>query len=143
MPMTIEHIDAIARREQRDVLYVCFHPQNWGDLGDDGSWLDYDYDQDDRRNAVIMWLDDHSIPWVECGPIASETCMRSYLGEIYIDIPFDEGNPQYQLLRDYLEYPDGTMRDENVRFYYLSLEDAMKNAHHDDPGFWERWAEEF
>ena len=26
MPMLIEHIDAIARKKQRDVLYVTFHP---------------------------------------------------------------------------------------------------------------------
>jgi hypothetical protein len=26
MPMKIEHIDAIARRLQRDVLYIAFNP---------------------------------------------------------------------------------------------------------------------
>jgi hypothetical protein len=44
---------------------------------------------------------------------------------------------------DYLEYPDGTMRFKNVCFYALSLEIAMQNAHHDAPGFWEKWAENF
>lgn len=91
----------------------------------------------------MTWLDEHNIPWEKCGPVASETSFRSYLGEIYIDVPFDENDPRYCIVRDYLENPDGSMRDENVRFYYLPLEHAMKNAHHDEPDFWEKWAEKF
>lgn len=49
----------------------------------------------------------------------------------------------YQTVRYYLEQMDGTMRFPTVRFYVLPLEHAMKNAHHDEPGFWERWAEKF
>ena len=140
MPMLIEHIDAIARKKQRDVLFIYFHPENWGnhDVGDN-----YDYKQDTRRTEVLSWFDTHGIAWQRCGPVASETSFRSYLGEIYIDIPFDENNPQYQLARDYLENADGTMRDDNVRFYCLPLEVAMRNVHHDEPGFWDKWAETF
>ena len=29
MPMLIEHVDAIARKKQRTVLYVTFTPQNY------------------------------------------------------------------------------------------------------------------
>jgi len=43
----------------------------------------------------------------------------------------------------FLEYPDGTMRFDDVKFYVVPLQDPMKNAHHDEPGFWERWAENF
>jgi hypothetical protein len=143
MPMLIEHIDAIARKKQRDVLNIEFHPVNWGMDCEDDSWRAYDYNQDTRRATVIAWLDGHNILWQKCGPVASETGFRSYLGEIYVDVPFDVNDPQYQLVCNYLENPDGTMRDENVRWYYLPLDHAMKNAHHDEPGFWERWAENF
>jgi len=142
MPALIEHIDAIAREKRRAVLFLYFHPRNWGDFEDD-SWRDYDYQKDQRRDRVLAWLDENKIPWERCGPVASEYEFRSYLGEVYIDVPFGENNPQYCLVRDYLENPDGTMRDENVRFYYLPLEHAMKNVHHDEPGFWDRWAEKF
>ena len=37
MPMLIEHIDAIVRKKQRDVLYVTFHPKKPDD--DDVSTL--------------------------------------------------------------------------------------------------------
>ncbi|AJE03574.1 hypothetical protein [Geobacter pickeringii] len=142
MPKLIEHIDAIARQKQRDVLFIVFHPADWGDFESDSCW-GYDYSVDPRRAKVLAWLDEHGITWQECGPVASTTSFRSYLGEVYIDIPFDEADELYCLVRNYLENPDGTMRDENVRFYYLPLEIAMKNAHHDEPGFWDRWAEEF
>jgi len=69
--------------------------------------------------------------------------MRSYAGEVYIDVPFDESDSQYQKVQAFLEYPDGTIRLEGVKFYVVTLEFAMKNAHHDDPGFWGNWAESF
>lgn len=134
--MLIEHIDAIARQKQRDVLYLCFYPLLKGP--DDDSWRLYDFRQDVRRTEVIKWFEDHGIAWQLCGPVASEHGFAGpYLGDIYIDVPFDENDPQYQLVRDYIENPDETMRYENVRWYYLPLEIAMKNAHHDEPGFWE------
>lgn len=142
MPQLIEHIDAIARKKQRGVLYVEFHPENWGSFEND-FWCGYDYQGDKRRKTFLAWLDRNGISWQKCGPFASENGFRSYLGEIYLDVPFDESNADYQRVRDYLENPDGTLRDDNVRFYYLTLEYAMKNAHHDEPGFWDRWAENF
>ena len=130
MPMLIEHIDAIARKAKRDVLFVVFRsPVDW---------------QENRlRKQVCQWLDDHKVPWRECGPVADEHCMASYQGEIYIDVPFDEANPTYQKIQDYLENSNGTMRDPNVVFCCLRLDVAMRNAHHDEPGFWEKWAETF
>jgi len=133
MPMIVEYIDAIARKKQRGVLLLKFHPENLGE-----AFFEYDYKKDKRRKKVLSWLRKNKLPWLACAHEAS-----SYLGDIYIDVPFDESNPHYQLLKDYLENPDGTMRDKRIRFGYLSLENAMKNAHHDEPGFWERREENF
>ena len=46
--------------------------------------------------------------------------------------------PELTTLESYLERPDGTMFFETVRFYVVQLKAAMKNAHHDEPGFWEK-----
>ena len=118
--MLIEHIDAIARKKQRGVLFIAFHPDENSD--DDGcdSWLDYNYKKDRRRKGVLKWFKDHGIHFQECGHIASESCMLPYLGNIYIDVAFDENDPQYQLVCKYLENPDGTPRNKRVRFYYLT-----------------------
>ena len=142
MPQLIEHIDAIARQKKRGVLYLEFHPgKKWDN--EDQSWLEYDYSQDTRRAEVIKWFDEHGISWQICGHFANECIIECpYFGDIYINVPYDESDPQYQFVRDYIEYPDETLRDENVRWYYLPLEIAMKNAHHDEPGFWDKWADE-
>ncbi|HLF95912.1 MAG TPA: hypothetical protein VI457_02105 [Methylococcaceae bacterium] len=137
MPMLIEHIDAIARKKQRDVLYVEFHPD------EDGFERNYDHGRDPLRQQVIEWLEANHIGWFPCAPFASEEFMCPYLGQIYLDVPFSESDPVYQKVRDYLEHPDGSMRYPTVRFYVLPLAVAIKNAHHDEPRFWEQWAKKF
>ncbi|MGH8613743.1 MAG: hypothetical protein ACREYF_17425 [Gammaproteobacteria bacterium] len=140
MPQLIQHIDAIARKKQRDVLFVLFGPPGRDDLLSD---YDYDYEADVRRREIIAWLDKHRISWLPCGEYASTSGYSAYDGRIYIDVPYDEPDATYRLVRDYLENPDGTNRYDDARFCYLPLEKAMENAHHDEPGFWERWAEDF
>lgn len=143
MPRIVEHIDAIARKKQRDVLYVTFHKH----VSENGhQWRDvknYNYHQDTKRDALCQWLDEQHIAWDICGHIASDNITWCYFGQIYLDIPYDESDASYQLVREYLENPDGTMRDPRVVFCYLTLEIAMKNAHHDEPGYWDDSAENF
>jgi hypothetical protein len=136
MPETIEHIDAISRKKQRDVLSIRFHAR-------DTDSLEYDYQRDPVRQRIISWLDERGIAWQPCGPVANENGMWPYCGSLYVDVPYNTSDPTYELLRAYLENPDGTMRHPTVTFQYYPLELAMKNAHHDSPGFWERWAEDF
>lgn len=95
------------------------------------------------RDQVLAWFDANGIPWQQCGPFADPRVMAHYLGQVYLDVPYDESLPEYRVVRDFLEHPDGSMRHEGVRFYAMSLQHAMKNAEHDEPGYWERWAEEF
>jgi hypothetical protein len=134
MPMIIEYIDKIARDKKRTVLYIAF---------DMDLYPEYDFENYDERNKLIKWLKANDIEYQECGDIASETGWEAYRGQLYIDVPMDEKDPKYQLLCEHLEYDDGSFKIEGVMFYYLPLEMAMKNAHHDEPGFWKRWAEEF
>ena len=95
------------------------------------------------RATVTAWLDAHAVTCHACGPFANPNIMAPYLGQLYLDVPYDESLPEYRALRDYLEYPDGTMRHSSVRFCVMPLDYATRNAEHDEPGFWERWAEGF
>lgn len=131
MPVLLQHIDAIARAKQRDVLHLEFHPKNWD------ACRAYYYENDSVRADIIAWLDGRGIKWVGCGPYADINRIESYRGQIYIDLPFDAAAEEYCQLRDYLEYPDGSMRQPTVRFYVTTLGFAMKNSAHDEPGFWE------
>lgn len=149
MPQQIEHIDAIARIKQRDVLYITFTPKGMGVFDrfkydyDERPRQQYRFDKDPIRKKICLWLEEHNISWEPCGYIANECMMVGYEGQIYVDVPYDESDPCYMLLRDYLENPDGSMKFENVIFWLLPLEKAMQNKHHDEPGFWENWAENF
>ncbi|TCF97839.1 hypothetical protein BZM26_28830 [Paraburkholderia strydomiana] len=136
MPMLLKHIDAIAREKQRDVLYLSFPPAEKR-----GSRTPYE--QLDSRKRILEWLDAHHVKWLMCGDVANENVMRSYAGQIYVDVPYDTEDPTYHSLQELLEYPDGSMRFKDVMFWVVSLQLAMKNAHHDEPGFWEKWAEDF
>jgi hypothetical protein len=80
MPMLIEHIDAIARKKQRDVLYLTFHPK--GSTGID--WWDndsYNWQQDPMRETVCNWLTEHHIAWQPCGYFANENSMCALIGK--------------------------------------------------------------
>ncbi|GJH13626.1 hypothetical protein CBA19CS11_32330 [Caballeronia novacaledonica] len=137
MPMLLQHIDAIARAKQRDVLYLTFPPAE--PLAEPRR----SYESLDSRERIIAWLDANAVGWTMCGHVASENTMRSYAGQIYIDVPYDSEDPTYQRVQAFLEFADGSMRFEDAKFWVVSLEEAMKNAHHDEPGFWERWADNF
>ena len=146
MPMLIKHIDAIAREKQRGVLFVAFLPENEeGEAKEDFSIFppSIDWENLQSRKQLIAWLDESEISWLPCGEVANPNSMISYQGQLYIDVPFDTSIPKYQKLASYLENPDGSMRHPGVNFYFLSLDVAMKNKEHDQPGYWERWAEHF
>lgn len=135
MPQLIEHIDAIARRKGRAVLYLEFHPYS--------GWREYRIEDDAVRDGVLAWLDENGVPWLPCGPFAVPGCMGPYLGQVYLDVAYDVDLPDYERLRDYLEFADGSMRHPSVRFFAMPLDHAQKNAAHDAPGFWERYWEDF
>lgn len=143
MPQLIEHIDKIARDKKRDVLLLTFHDQAFKDAGDTVMFPRFDYSKCKPREEIMEWLTANNIQFSPCGSIASENSMVPYLGQLYIDVLFDETDPTYQKVRDFLENSDGTMKINGVGFNYCPLELAMKNAHHDEPGFWEKWAENF
>jgi hypothetical protein len=135
MPAFIEYIDAIARQKGRAVLYLEFHPH--------GQWRGYRYQDDCHRDALLSWLDGKGIAWHPCGPYADPAMILPWLGQVYVDVPFDEAVAAYRELRDHLEMPDGSMRQPGVRFYAMPLAFAAKNAAHDEPGFWGRVWENF
>ena len=145
MPQLLEHIDAIARQKQRGVLYVEFHPlaldpKAGESLSEQDVWA---WKTMPIRQKIIDWLDAQGIGWQRCGHFADVGLMMGYRGQIYIDLPFDESLPAFQVVQNFLELPDGSMRFPEATFSFCPLDKAMENAAHDEPGFWEHWAENF
>ena len=95
------------------------------------------------RQKIIDWLDVQGIGWQRCGHFANVGMMMGYRGQLYIDLPYDQSLPAFQALQAFLENPDGSMRYPKVFLIYCPLDKAMENAAHDEPGFWDRWAESF
>ncbi|ANF83145.1 hypothetical protein A3K93_08380 [Acinetobacter sp. NCu2D-2] len=113
MPQVIQHIDAIAREKERDVLFVHFE----------------DYEQGaecSNRKDLINWLDQHGIPYKECMGLEEESVIESYMGDLYIDVPFDIANPLFVKLSEHLEDEDGEMKIPGVLFFTLSHELALE-----------------
>lgn len=133
--MTIEHIDKIARDKQRGALYLEFQ------AGEEEE--DFDWRQSSARNEITAWLDHKGIGWEPCGKVCNPNRIEGYEGAIYIDLALDEDCPKYQALVEFLGDDGGETRFPGVRFIFVTLNLAMKNSHHDAPGFWEAWAENF
>ncbi|MCA8067407.1 hypothetical protein [Burkholderia sp. AU38729] len=139
MPMLIQHIDAIARAMKRDVVFATFPACGLSPEGETNDWENYE-----PREELIAWLDENGISWMPCAFFADErTLIFPYDGRIYIDVPYDLLDRSYQKVSAHLENPDGTPRIVGVRFWYVPIDMAMKNKHHDDPGYWEKRAEEW
>lgn len=143
--MLIEHIDAIARQKQRDVLYVVFNSPA-SDNKDEKEILgqaDLEWETLPIRQQIIDWLNAQGIGWKPCGHFADVNLMMGYRGRLYIDLPFDKSLPAFQALTAFLELPDGSMRFPEATLFYCPLDKAMENAAHDEPRFWARLAENF
>ena len=130
MPAILEHVDAIARRLQRDVLFIRFDLDIMPGLN---------YRHWPKREALLAWLDAQQISYKMCADIGNEHAIEHYWGQIYFDqVPYEDHHPQYQQLLAHLEQDDGEMKIHGVMFCCVPLRVAMQNAHHDAPGFWEK-----
>lgn len=117
----IEHIDEIARRIQRDVLFLEFNSNRQIDISIPSPKENGD------RDKIINWLDQHSVPWTMCGPMMRKNYITGYQGGIFINVEVNPENVLYQSVLTFLENQDGTSRFENVRVLVLRLAVALEN----------------
>lgn len=57
------------------------------------------------RTQVLAWLDADGVRWKACGPFADPTVMVPWLGEVWLDMPYDEALAEYCRLRDLFRPP--------------------------------------
>ncbi|MFQ1043029.1 hypothetical protein [Acinetobacter sp. NIOH-H-8] len=117
MPQLLKHIDAIAREKDRDVLFVHFE--------------NYDHENADAesyhlRQNLMEWLKQRQINFAPCMGIEQPGVIESYSGDLYIDVPFDEAHPIYQMVSEHLEDAEEEMKIPGVLFFVLSLETALE-----------------
>lgn len=146
MPQLIEHIDAIGRKKNRDVLMVKVIPVDYGPSDKELSPFEefsrlFDYESNTFRSEFINWLDKVGIVYLECLGFATDYDISSYTGDLYLDVPFDLEHLQYKLLESHLENSDGSNRIPGIYFCYCPLEDSLENSHHDELGYWKSVAD--
>ena len=127
MPQLIMYIDEIARRKQRDVIYIEFQNRETG--------VRLDYRLNPSRTAILDLFDANGIPYCECGGIASDIGLESYQGQIYADVPFDKGSPSFRTVVRLLTLAKTLAEDQEPQLRHLSLSSAMENAHQDEAEF--------
>ena len=139
MPMLLENIDKIARNKGRGVLFLEFHPEYHPEEDDFVKKFDsFNYESCEVRKVILKWFEENQINIKPCFNTRSDGLIHQpYMGELYIDLPYDESNSEYMKVQNYLENPDGSLKFEGIRFLHLPLEVAMQNKHHDESGYWD------
>ena len=120
-------IDEIARRKQRDVIYIEFQ--------DSSSGVRLDYKENRTRQIALKWFTELEIPFYECGGYASDDELDSYRGQVHIDVPFTPDNPLLIKVVNLLGRASKITALPGPRICFVSLLYAMENAHHDGPEF--------
>lgn len=138
----LPHIDVLAREKNRDVFYLSFYS-----LLDTLEASKRGIEVISHRPKIIKWLDENNIAHRDCFDIADEGGFSEYRGQLYIDILHTENDDDANYLKfaEFLEDKNGNIKPEfgTTKFWLVTLDQANKNKHHDTPGFWENWVENF
>ena len=119
MPVIIQHIDAIARAKECDVLFVRFSEM---------TIENHNYKELPERIELINWLNENNIQFEFCYGMASEAVIQQpYLGDLFLDVSFDKNDPLYIKVEKHLENRAGSPKISGVQFFYCPLGLAMQN----------------
>jgi len=134
--MPVKTIDQIARETQCDVLWIRFLDFHRRDVRVDGPPDKSEWDTPGRR-SVLEALDANGIAWIPCWPWLEDGCLvYSYEGDVYVDVLPAKDNPDFQKLSALLKKDQqGTPAIDGVWLCVFALEDAMKYAYRDEPGW--------
>ncbi|ESK38727.1 hypothetical protein P256_01546 [Acinetobacter nectaris CIP 110549] len=115
MPEIVPYIYDIAIEKNRGVLFISFKDLNANEF------IRFRYPDHTPRTELIDWLKHQKINFS-----AAVLDYYNYLGELYIDVPYNPNDPTYKTLSEHLETKDGHPKIEGVYFYYLPLEKALE-----------------
>ena len=112
MPLLIEYMDAVARRLGHDLLF--FGPPPGRSFEDDvgPDWLD-----SAAAASLRAWLDDAGIAYGICGPTSNSGWIEGGPKYLFVELPYDIGNADYQRLCTFVkDHDDGHTRWPDTRF---------------------------
>lgn len=131
MPLLIEYMDAVARRLSHDLLF--FGPMPGGSFDDDS---DADWLRAPAADSIREWLDAAGVAHGICGPTSNSGWIEGGPKYLYLELPYDADNADYQRLCAFVQdHDDGRTRWPDIRFCVLTLANAMKAGADKDRGF--------
>lgn len=123
-----ETIDAIARRLERDVIFLDIRAREDR----------FSHDRPEVAEATD-WLDAEGVGWELCfGFMPGTVIFEGGPRAIYIDAPFEPGSPLLRKLEDRFETSEGQPCHPDLWLTLLTFENALINAEQDAPGFWDQ-----
>ena len=122
MVALLYHIDEIARRIKRDVLWVAFEYSERGSLEKMPRRLRQ------HRSKIITWLSKRNIRYQECYGVFDGALEEPYRGDVFVDLPLDNSNADFVALEEMLETAGGSSKIEGIVLYALPLKVARKNG---------------
>lgn len=129
MSETLETIDGIARRLNRNVYYLAL-------VDDVGAFRDIYTDV----SEVTEWLDANHIGWSLCAGFDEDTVwIEGGPGCIFLDIHPELGPEAMEMVEAHFMNSEGEARIPGYVPAMLRLMEALKFAHRDDPDYWENF----
>lgn len=135
MPILLQTIFEIALAKNRDVLCIVFGDPRLDPPYYDGMMCEQndeiirqpDWETHSSRQTIVAWLDANHVGYSKTVfPQPGWVIEEGYCGAIYLDVPFDESNPVYKKLADFLETPEQTPRLPGMTFWVIRPSDAQK-----------------
>jgi len=133
MPQLIKPIDKISREKKIDVLFLSFFDE------DENIDYNFNWEESNVRKKVIKWLDENNIEYYPCQIFWQDGLIDlRYIGNLYLDVPFDLNNNIYKKIDKYFENLDNILKRKRPIFFYVPYDYAMKNSHHDDDEYFNK-----
>ena len=145
MPQLIKTIDQLACENNRDQLYVDFglhllkSQKNKADqcFSENEFFDNFDWDNFAPRKRFIDFAKANGIKYSDCvyeplGQIGGWSLGRL----LCVEAPYNTNHPIYKKLVDFLEYPDGSERHDDIAFCFFPLEKAIERKKEKDQIEW-------
>jgi hypothetical protein len=143
MAILFDTIDGMCRKKQRDVLFIRHPFYRYNDMYYN-TRIEIPIDAKVKYLNFKYWTNNtislDFVNFLKTNNIGYEYCLDVGILEggnicIYIDVPHNKNNPNYQLLEDYLENPDGSMKHKELLFCYIKLDECNVYSFMDDEDY--------
>lgn len=117
MPRLVKYTDQKCIEMDRTILFVQFEYDMFVDeLEEETLYI----------RETLELFDSNDIGYELIGPFSNSGILGGYFARYYIDVPYETSNVKYKIVEEYLENPDGSMKDSKKLFGYCVVDDCKR-----------------